>query len=101
MTALFCTRNVGLAALLRYLYTPAAHLRTVKDERGTLFEFNDVGGDCREIMQQYQHVNGGSGFAVADARAFADEFFEVRRTVSAATANGEWRNVSPLEGNSQ
>ena len=92
----FSTRNVGLAALLRYLYTPAAHVRTVKDQRGTVLEFNDIGGDCHAIMQRYQRLDGGDGFAVADAKAFADEFFEARRTMTAASANGEWRNSAPL-----
>lgn len=93
----FSTRNVGLAALLRYLYTPGAHLRTVKDERGAVFQFADIGEDCHGIMQRYQRLDGEDGYAVADARAYADEFFAVRKTVSAASAKGEWRNTSPME----
>lgn len=90
--SLYSTRNVGLAALIRYLYTSAVHLRTVRDERGAVFEFNDIGEDCHEIMQRYQKLDGGDGFAVADARAYGDEFFAVRQTVSAANVKGEWRN---------
>ncbi len=93
----YSTRNVGLASLLCYLFTPGVHLRTIRDERGVIFEFNDLeAGRCHEVMQLYQGETGGDGFAVTDAKAYADEFFEVRRTVSAANAKGEWVNTSPL-----
>lgn len=93
------TRNQGVAALWRYLHGPSAHLRTYLEQpKGATFELDDTTGDAQRIVRQYHRDDGGSGFAVADAKAFLDEFIDVRKTLSTSIANGgEWRNSAHLE----
>lgn len=94
--SLFRTRNQGVAAIMRYLFGSSAHVRTFLEQpKGATFELDDPTGDGQAIVRQYHRDDGGSGFAVADAKAFLDEFIDVRKTLSAAIANGgEWRNQS-------
>ena len=85
------TRNQGAAALWRYLHGQTAHLRTYL-ERAATFELDDPNGEFHSTTRLYHRDDGGSGFAVADAKELLDQFIAVRQTLTAAIANGEWRN---------
>jgi hypothetical protein len=92
--SIYRTRNQGLAATLHYLLGPSAHRRTFTEQpRGVTFEFDDLSGEGPKISRTYHKDDGGTGFAVTDAKTLLDSFIEIRKTLSRAIENGgEWRN---------
>ena len=85
----FQTRHFGCAAFLLYVMGEAAHLATIKTERGCAFVFVDD-GTCQESADAFFSDQGA---AVANAYQLMECGRELKRTIAEAVASpdGVWQ----------
>jgi hypothetical protein len=82
--------STDAASLLRYAFGPDSHTRTVRgDDRRVLFEFNAPEDECREIVRTFFDPQGA---AVDNVKELLDANRSIRRSISVALREGEWRN---------
>lgn len=98
------TRGVSLAVFLRFVLGDAAHLETVKEERGCSFTFADR-KRCLELADAFFSEVGA---AVDNAKALLDCERDLRQTMRAAQSDSEgiWLSdfgayqSAPMQGHS-
>ena len=86
----YFTRHTALASFLRYCLGDAAHIGTMKSERGTVFYFkDDPPGHCKVLADAFFSEQGA---AIGNARDLFEVAFELRQTIHKAERNpdGSW-----------